>query len=340
MRKYIDIIYEKLKAIIKENYKYLIFLSLFAIFCFYDTGYSIYKPGGIINSSIRVTGDNLSTSKGSFNMAYVNMMKGRLPFYLVAKLNPNWELIKDEKLSYSDSETIDDVLVRDGLQYDEAMSNAMYVAFTKSGVDFKVIDSKFYVSFIAPKNDSDLKIGDIIISYDDIKIKSFAEFKKYVSAKKDQDKIKITYLHNKKELTTYTTVYSEDNNSYVGLSLTNIININSNYNLKVKTKGSESGPSGGLITTLAIYDALVDEDLTKGRKIVGTGTINLDGTVGEIGSIDYKLAAAVKNKADIFLCPTGNYEEAINYAKTKKYDIIIKDVSSFEDAVNYLNSLK
>jgi PDZ domain-containing protein len=108
----------------------------------------------------------------------------------------------------------------------------------------------------------------------------------------------------------------------------------------VKSKSNESGPSGGLITTLSIYDALIKKDLTKGYKIVGTGTISDDGTVGEIGSVTFKLASAVKDKADIFLCPKENYKDATKYAKKHKYDIIIKEVASFDEAVDYLNKLE
>ncbi len=40
--------------------------------------------------------------------------------------------------------------------------------------------------------------------------------------------------------------------------------------------------------TLTIYNAISGEDLIKGRNIAGTGTINLDGTVGEIDGVKYK----------------------------------------------------
>ena len=109
-------------------------------------------------------------------------------------------------------------------------------------------------------------------------------------------------------------------------------------NIKIKSKESESGPSGGLITALAIYDAITKEDITKGKKIVGTGTISQDGKVGEIGSVSYKIASAAKAKADIFLCPKENYKEAKKYAKKHNLKIKIKVVSTFEDAINYLKT--
>ena len=90
--------------------------------------------------------------------------------------------------------------------------------------------------------------------------------------------------------------------------------------------------------TLDIYNKLTKKDITKGRKIVGTGTINSDGTVGEIGGVKYKLMGAVKSHADIFLVPQGsNYQEAIKEAKKKKYHIQILGVKNFQDALNQLN---
>ena len=40
--------------------------------------------------------------------------------------------------------------------------------------------------------------------------------------------------------------------------------------------------------TLEIYNQLVDEDLTRGHEIAGTGTINEKGEIGPIGGIQQK----------------------------------------------------
>ena len=88
---------------IKDNFKEIIFLIIFTCFCFYDTGYSIYKPGGIINVDERIKGDNLYKSEGSFNMAYVGFMEGKAPIYLFAKLMPNWEIVKNEDSGFFSS---------------------------------------------------------------------------------------------------------------------------------------------------------------------------------------------------------------------------------------------
>ena len=341
MRKVINKIYVNFKNYIKENYKYIIFIIFFSVFCFYNTGYSIYRPGGIINSSIRVSGDNLYKSKGSFNMAYISMTKGRLPFYLLAKIIPSWELIKNEQLTINDLETIEEARKRERLYYEESMTSAMYVALKKANQDFEVESEKFYILFKTPENDSVLEVGDEILSYDGIEFTSTDNFIKYINSKKDGYVIKIKYKEtNGKIKETTSTIYEKDDGLLVGLSIIKLLNIKSNHNIEIKSKSSESGPSGGFITALSIYDALTKEDLTRGKKIVGTGTINYDGEVGEIGSVNQKLDAAVKKHADIFLCPKNNYDEVNLYAKEKKYDIIIKSIANFDEAILYLNSLE
>ena len=340
MEKIINKVYDRFKVFIKENYKSIIFLILFACFCFYDTGYSIYKPGGTINASTRISGDNLYISDGSFNMAYVSMMEGKLPFYLVAKILPSWELVENNELTVSADENIDDVLKRDQLYYKEAISSAMYVAFNNANVDYDIKNNNYYIIYKTEENDSDLKIGDEIISYDDITITDVSSFIDYIKSKNENDVITIKYLRDNKEYSTTSTIYEDENNLYIGLSIINIKEIKSEYNIEIKSKDSESGPSGGLITALAIYNSLTKEDLTHGKKIVGTGTIDANGVVGKIGSVEYKLAAAVRNRADIFLCPKDNYDDAIKYAKEKKYDIIIKDIETFTDAIDYLSRLE
>ena len=90
--------------------------------------------------------------------------------------------------------------------------------------------------------------------------------------------------------------------------------------------------------SLAIYDRLVEEDLTKGRKIVGTGTIDANGLVGEIGGIKYKVMGASKSKADIFFCPKENYEEAINTKNKYNLKIKIVKVETLQEAIDYLRN--
>ncbi|MGH2787535.1 MAG: YlbL family protein [Actinomycetota bacterium] len=99
--------------------------------------------------------------------------------------------------------------------------------------------------------------------------------------------------------------------------------------------GEIAGPSAGLMFSLALYDRLTPDDLTAGRRVAGTGTIACNGSVGEIGGIEQKVAGAEAEGAKLFLAPAGNAAAAREAAD----DIEIVAVGSFEDAVDHLESL-
>lgn len=317
------------------NLKELFFLIIFICFCFYDTGYTIYKPGGIVNMNNRITGDNINTSSGSFNMAYVTAMKGRTPIYLLAKLIPNWKIVKNEDMLI-DNETLQDMEKQDKLDYEGAISNAKYVAFNKANIDYTIKDEHFYIYYITKDNNSDLKVGDELLSYNNIPFKDTNELSKYINNLNISDIVNIKYKRNNKENETTAKIYEDNDKKLIGISSLSILDLDSSYNIEIKDKASESGPSGGLIMSLSIYNAITKEDITKGLKIVGTGTISKDGKVGGIGGINYKLASAVKAKADIFICPSENYEEVKELMDKYKYDIKIINVSTFDEAIDKL----
>jgi len=77
------------------------------------------------------------------------------------------------------------------------------------------------------------------------------------------------------------------------------------------------------------------EDLTGGRIIAGTGTVNLDGTVGPVGGLRQKVAGAELSGATYFLVPQQNYEDA--RAAARRIEVI--QVGTVEEAIYFLQSL-
>jgi len=70
------------------------------------------------------------------------------------------------------------------------------------------------------------------------------------------------------------------------------------------------GPSAGLLFSLGIVDKLDSGDLTGGRVIAGTGTIDADGTVGAVGGVPLKTQAAERDGATVFLVPKAECSDA------------------------------
>lgn len=105
--------------------------------------------------------------------------------------------------------------------------------------------------------------------------------------------------------------------------------------------------------SLQIYQQLTNQNLRHGRKIAGTGTIDQNGQVGEIGGIDKKVIAAKRAGATIFFAPYVKPTKALlaveekgqtNYqlakATAKKYapNMKVVPVTSFKQAVRYLQT--
>jgi PDZ domain-containing protein len=99
--------------------------------------------------------------------------------------------------------------------------------------------------------------------------------------------------------------------------------------------GDVGGPSAGLMWALGLYDLLTPGDLTAGRTIAGTGTIDPDGNVGPIGGIRDKVVAARDTRADILLVPEANLQDLRG---VDRGDLLVIPVSTFEDALDALAS--
>ncbi|MBR2587790.1 MAG: PDZ domain-containing protein [Bacilli bacterium] len=326
--------YERIKVNIKENYK--IVLLYIAIFCFFTVKlpYYIEAPGGLIDASERVmTSDNYKLS-GSLNMAYVTEIHSTIPTFIWSKINDDWEAKKTEKIT-AKNENIEDLEYRNKKMLKESNKIAELVAYKYSNIDYEIEEEKIYITYIDEKAKTNLKIGDQIVKVDGNDIKDKNYLFSYISSKEIGSKVTFTTKKDQQRTATLININGEPK---VGAVITEDFNIKSSKEVKFKFKESESGPSGGLILALTIYSKINKIDITNGKKIAGTGTINIDGTVGEISGIKYKLIGAVKNKANVFLVPKGeNYEEAKKIKNERGYKIDIIPIETFEDALKYLD---
>lgn len=326
---------------IVKNYLFIIisFIVTFFILTF-PLPYYIETPGGIINVNERIEIDNSKEINGSFNMVYVGELRATIPTLIIAKFNKNWDIIKNEEVVAS-NESEKDMYLRDRLYLDEANRNAIIVAYKKANKEISITNERLIVTYIDELAETDLKIGDEIISINDEKITSKEQLKNILAQKEVGDTVNFNILRDNKELVTSAKIIEYDNNKIIGILITEDKDIETNPNIEINFKKSESGSSGGLMMALTIYNLLVDEDITKGYKIIGTGTIDKNGKVGSIDGIKYKLKVAVDEKADIFFVPNEkNYEEAIKLKEENNYNINIVSVETFDDALTYLENKK
>ncbi len=326
---------------IKEEYKFLITLILVTIILNIPLNYYITIGGGISNISKRVEVEDKYESKGSFNLSYVTQLDGNIMTCALSYIIPSWERENADNYKYNIEESTSDIEFRSKIDLKSANSTAIYWAYTLAGKEVKEKTRNLYVIGTSSDYDTSLKVKDEILSIDGNHYDDVMEYVNYIQTKSKDDIIKVKVIRNKKEKEVETKIYEKDGVKLIGVVLHNYIQYDTNPKIKVKFKSRESGPSAGLITTLEIYNQLTKKDITKGLKIAGTGTIQPDGTIGEIGGIEHKVKGAASAKADIFLSPGGdNYKDVVKYAKEKKLKIKIIKVESIEDALEKLEKIK
>lgn len=96
------------------------------------------------------------------------------------------------------------------------------------------------------------------------------------------------------------------------------------------------GDSAGLAFTLGLLDVLTPGELTGRNAIAVTGTIEIDGRVGKVGSVSEKVVAARRVGARYFLVPTSQIHEALG-AAGEGLEVI--GVSTLDEALAALERL-
>lgn len=87
------------------------------------------------------------------------------------------------------------------------------------------------------------------------------------------------------------------------------------------------GPSAGLAFTLGLLDRLGGGDLTGGRVVAATGTIDPNGAVGEIGGLPQKTVAVERAHASVFLVPAAQVAIARAHATAGLQVIGVRSLS-------------
>ena len=304
-------IYDRIKQFIVDSYKFIIFLLILFFLLTYEFPYYIDTPGGLINLEDKIEIDEKFDSVGTINLTYVLELKATLPNLILSKFNK--------------------------MLLEEANDNAVIVAYRKANKEIKVVDNDLYITYLDSDAKTDLEVGDEIIEADGQKLTDKQQLLTIISQHKIGDTINFKVRNQNQYNNKKATLKDGDGRPIIGVVITEDKTLESEPRVNFNFSSNESGPSGGLMATLYIYNTLIADDITKGLTLVGTGAIDENGNVGEIGGVEFKLKGAVKKKADIFFVPNGdNYKEAIKLKDEFSYDIDIIGVDTFDQVLEYL----
>lgn len=309
------------------------------ILCCVRTDKSLTLKGDttVIEKFVEV--DRKYIEEGSFSSIYVISFDHSTLFQNLILKNSNVNDTEDMYEGYlhlSNSE----INQMGKIQHESSINYALICAYTKAKeVNTEIVfDYEFdYFQIAYYAQDSEFRIGDKIYGVNDVyaseDFESFKDLFNSAASSKDGNSEYIVQRNGK----IIRIKNTEANLKISGYSFYKIAEeVFPTYTLKSTNVG---GPSGGLLQTLSIYNSLVDEDITRGLKITGTGTIEGNGTVGAIGGIKQKIFTANDDNMDVFLCPEANYEEALEaYNTLKNPNMKLFMVRNLDEALEVLKN--
>ncbi|MFJ7648014.1 SepM family pheromone-processing serine protease [Lysinibacillus sp. NPDC097279] len=339
---------------------YAVFLVALCFLMLYRLDAYIMKPGSAYDVSKFVSVANNHTDEaGSMSLMTVAMQQATPFSYLWAKTQ-KYEKIMDIQQVRNPLEDDEEYNIRQLKLMSDSQFNAKYVAFQRAGLETKIHFNGVFVLNVLDGGASDglLKAGDEITKVDGTEISNQQMLVDLLSTKQIGDKVTIQLLRNQKEqeetITLKEIPQTEQKKAGLGITYAESKSIETNPSVTMHTEDI-GGPSAGLMFTLEILNQLLDEDLTKGYAVAGTGEMLIDGTVGRIGGIDYKIIAADRDGMEIFFAPDdeistemkakypeleSNYATAVKTAKEIGTKMKIVPVKTVDDAIAYLKQLK
>jgi PDZ domain-containing protein len=212
---------------------------------------------------------------------------------------------------------------------------AIAVALEQLGRQVEIIPSGAEVVLVLPGAPADgvIEVGDLIVEVDGEPVEGTDDLRAAFADVEPGDEVEMTVEREGKpvDLNVGTRALDgEPGRAVVGVQVQDAETFEFPVDIEIDA-GGIGGPSAGLAFALDIVDEL-GEDIDRGRTIVATGELGLDGAVSPIGGVKQKAIAAERAGADLFLVPDDNYQEARD--AVEGLDVVA--VSDFDEALSTL----
>ena len=282
---------------------------------------------------IKIKGTPTSTSRGQLRLTTVSV---RPETDLLSAL---WAWFDDEEavvpreLIYPPDQTEEQVEQRNEEDFQQSQSSAETAALRELGYPVQVTVTKVVAG---GPSEGRLRTGDVLVSVDGKPVGTAGELTELIRARPAGTTLSIGYARGGSPGLARVTsrVGKEGDPPRIGVE----IDQRQPHPFTLKIELDEiGGPSAGLMFALGIVDKVRPDDLTGGRIIAGTGTIDDRGRVGPIGGIPQKLVGARAAGASFFLTPADNCAEAADNAVP---GLTLARVASLTDALNALDAVR
>ncbi|MCL6449797.1 MAG: PDZ domain-containing protein [Acetobacteraceae bacterium] len=300
------------------------------------TGLLVIAPGAAADASglVSVEGGR-KDSAGSFLVTTVSAREAGLLAVLVAALHPRVSLRHKSQFLPPGMEW-EDYLKETGAMMAESQAVAQVVGLSAAGREARLDgEGAEVVALLAGSPCAGkLQPGDVVVSLDGEGVALADDLLSLVRERLPGDKVRLGVERGRERLEVEVELGRWAGEPGTGALLLSVRTHRPRAETPVKVEfsaGDISGPSAGLIFALAIIDQLDPRDLTGGRVVAGTGTLDVRGRVGPVGGVREKALAARAAGARVFLVPAANQAEARSVR-----GLAVVPVATLQDALAYL----
>ena len=288
----------------------------------YHLDYVAYVPGGAtdLRDRITITGSTDYPPKGRIFLAAVGVTPRLTPLALLQVwLDPN----SDAKSFASVYPVGPKDEMKVNLQMmDDSKQVAALVALRYLGRDGKGEGAKIVQVLKGSPADTKLAVGDTILKIGDHDICVTGDLRSAIQEGDAKTPVNLT-VRTAAGATTSVVILPKYEPAaklrFVGI-VANTVRCTLPIDVRVDT-GRIGGPSAGLAMTLSILDRLTPGELTGGVPVAATGTIESDGSVGDVGGVVQKTAGVKAAGAKLFLVPPGEERDA--RARAGKLPVVV-----------------
>ncbi|HEY7174375.1 MAG TPA: PDZ domain-containing protein [Micromonosporaceae bacterium] len=281
---------------------------------------------------ISITGAPTSKSSGELRMLTVEELDNLTAFDVVRGWLNHHDAVLPREVLIPPGESQQQINQESTDEFKESQNSAVTAALRHEGYPVIVTIAQVVAGKPAQGH---LAAGDVINSVDGRQVMSAGDLATFIQAKPVGSTLKIGYTRaGKAAETAITTVAGSDGRPQIGVE----VQQSQPSPIKVTIQLADvGGPSAGLMFTLGIIDKLGPTDLTGGRIIAGTGTMDDDGNVGPIGGIAQKMISAHDAGARFFLAPAANCAEAM---RSPVAGLTLIKVSTLDGALTALQDVR
>lgn len=317
--------------------------------------YVMTSPGPVFNTIgeindielISISGTETYPTTGELDMTTVREYGGPEEGLQIFQaiwgwLSPNNRVMPREAI-YPPNQTEAENIAQNAEAFSSSQSYAIAAAL--GYLDMPIVEQVIVSSVGAETPALDkLRAGDQIIAVDGVKVFKPEEVVTAVRSKPIGSSLTFSLIRSGSPLDVVvvsgaraddeTTEEDESSIPYIGIGVDMYYQANFEISFGVEGVG---GPSAGSMFAIGIIDKLTPGALTDGKTIAGTGTIDPDGNVGEIGGIQQKLVGARDAGAELFLAPESNCKDIVGHIPD---GLTVVPVATLTDAMDAISAYK